>query len=110
MPAFASSRLFLCRCSFENSSRPCSSSLSRCCCSSSLCINIRRLGVGGGDFFPLAISSSSALHLRILERGERVAAGVAEVAEVIAVAVAVGIAGRAATPAGFQLARGVEFE
>lgn len=43
---------------------------------------------------PLAISSSSALHLRILERGESEEAG----------------GGGEATPAGLQLARGVEVE
>lgn len=91
-------KLCLCLCSLSSSSR-CSCSR----CPHSRCAGSLLRGVGGGDFFPLAISSSSALHFLILERGEReeAAGGAEQVAPV---------AGRGATaaPAGLQLARGVE--
>lgn len=83
----ASSKLCLCLCSFRNSSSCCCCSLSRC--ASSL---LRGDSCCEGDLLPLAISSSSALHLRILERGESEEAG------------------GEAMPDGLQLARGVEVE
>ena len=90
----AVSKLCLCLCSFRKSSFcSCSRSLSRC-------ISSLLRGVGGGDFFPLAISNSSALHFLILERGEREeeAEGGGEEGA--------GACAALALPAGLQLARG----